>query len=284
MKKLLLILLFFLSLAGATGCKKDKDEEVNETSKAVSESLDRFYESTLNYYVEKKEFEFHLIKMLDVTNKIDDYLSISEATSYVNTLITEGGISNYYKSSIISKAYNLDTTNLKEAVNSFSYDVNQDYSVYNLPYLYLTYEDLNINSSIKDEIITKSNSFTKEELDSLYFSVDTAAMYLMIDNEQLNKNVYYQYVNESLKSNGIDNGYGVNVCSTAYVIMGLLKEGFDPNNYTYNDVTYKLVDSLLAMENEGKFYSNNEVDYSFSIPQGFLALALYKDYCEKNNN
>ena len=274
-RKLGLLVLSFLLLAGATGCKKEeKDPLLAKVDLAidafVSDQLTKFISTddkvVLDYYVipaikalEDNGYDIKLNELVDM-NKVNTYYADYDYST----------VGDIFKATVIRKAFNLNLDTAKIKLTEIT-----EVDVWSYTNGLMALNITGVNNTLKQELLTKINVFTEDD----YRDADYAGVALMASaNSDIDKNPLYNLINTSLSKDGVVTWGEANSSSTANVILGLIANGINPTNEEYTTNGVNLVEALLLYQTDGAFKNklNGEVDLTFATPQAFSALVAYK--------
>ncbi len=268
MKKFLTIMILLL-LAGVTGCK-----EQNPNLKRVNNEMDAFIATYLATYVNSEAQDFYVMrawaKLNEAGYKIN--LNVSEETiknKYNN--LEYNSLASIFKGLIIMDIYKSTPQAAVNALNEIETVEAWDHTT-----AYMALKLTNTNQSLQRSLLAQITTIREED----YRDADFAGMALMATSkDNINRDIYYDLIENSLSPEGVQSWGAANSCSTAMAILGLLATGKDPSTYYEVD----LVASLLTFFSNGaaSYKLNEDLDLQFSTPQAFAALAIYKIYAEK---
>lgn len=275
-KKLGLVVLALLLLAGATSCKSEKDELMVQVDKAI----DLFIENHLDKFVNEESLDYYVvpaIKALEANGykiKLTDVVPVAKVNEYY-TDYDYSSVANIFKATVIRKAYGLSLDDAKNNLEEVT-----EVDVWSYTYGLIALNITGVNSALKADLLTKVNVIREED----YRDADYAGLALVATaNDNIDKISLHELINTSLSNEGIVTWESANSSSTANVILGLLASGINPTSEEYTTEGVNLIEALLKYHKDGAFANKlgEDPDLMFATPQAFSALVAYKIFTKQ---
>lgn len=270
-KSLFIIIIIFLSLL--VSCTL-KDDTIN-VDKPINNFLTNYVHDYLSSSTQGIDYNvvrgIKLLEEVDESIKLTNYLSIEDASNYINSLDYSYS-SQFFVAAVIDKCYNMISTKPQELLK----DLNE-VDTWSIGYVYYALDYYGVNNELKNNLLNKLNVILEED----YRDADYAGICLCVTiTEQIDKTPFLDLIKSSVAVGGISTWGQVNAASTATSIMGLLSEGIDLSQNYLDEEGNSLIYNLLKFEEYGafKWVEDGPLDLSFSTPQGFLACVCYKVY------
>lgn len=275
LKKLGLLVLSFLLLAGATGCKK---KEKDPLLAKVDLAINAFVENYLDKYVATEEeivLDYYVVPAVKALEdngydiKLSDLVDNTKLTTYFDSY-DYSSVASIFKATIIQKALGVNLDTAKAKLNELT-EVDQWSYTYGLIALSIT----NVNNALKQDLLTKVNVIKAED----FRDADYAGVALMAtDNDDIDKKALHALIDSSLSKDGIITWDKANSSATANVILGIVASGINPTSEQYTTEGVNLIEALLSYQKDGAFTNEvaGDIDLMFATPQAFAALVAYK--------
>lgn len=252
--------------------KEEFTSWLDQTDYLVDQIIYSFIEDQITNYINDESIDHQVLSAL--------YLLNSKGYPVIdfNELITDKTTINFIdpvKSSFIKTIFDIDATDTKTALESMTRT-----NPYNAANLLSALSVLNGNTEIISELISNVAT-TFEFIDPDYVGM---AM-LALAKHQSNPLVidimpeFMDVILDSLSVEGVMSWGNANASSTATVIIGLLAHGYQPRAEMFQTDGVDLIEALIEYYSEGVFkwqLNSDLLDTSFSTPQAFAALVVYK--------
>lgn len=283
MKKLIVLFLALMLLAGATGCTKPENKEKTR-EELVDEAIAAFLKNHAAKYVDGKsgKFDYFVVRAIaaletvDSKVKLSNYATLEEAEAEL--IKDEMSVSELFKASLILDALDGDLTVIKDQVEQLS-----EVDKYSYAYALVTLKQSGVENDLREELLDK----IPVVLDEDYRDADYAATALLaLGDDEVDFTSLMNLIDSSLSKEGIVFWGTASGAATASVVLGLIAQGISPVSEDYTTDGVDLVTALLKYETGGAFKNelDKDIDEMFATPQAFAALVAYKIYSKTNKS
>lgn len=251
---------------------------LDQTDLSVDQIVYDFIANRLNDYVSNDGVSSDVlaaVKLLDIFGYDVPNLSTLKANSsqYSEPMDT---IANAFKSTVYELAFDMNTDAVQTALSTMT--ASNPYDAVSL----LTALTMTEGSETQiDSIIETLTTTTPEYMDADYAGmlIRALAPYQDVLGVREKTNDMLDYIKSNLSADGVTSWGNPNASSTAAVIIGLVAQGISPRDALYTTDGTDLIEALISYEQDGAFKwlkTDAQPDVSFSTPQAFASLVVYK--------
>jgi hypothetical protein len=245
---------------------------LDHTDFLVDQIIYQFIDERLAEYINNDFIDYHVLSALNLL-KAKGYISIDFKNLVDDPALVDP--SNSVKQAFIGSIFNLDTTSIKNTLETTT--ITGPWQAVNI----LTALSLLEGSETVIHELIESVAQTFDFMDPDYVGM---AMLALAKHQTHQKTIdilpiFENFITSNLTEQGITSWGSANASSTATVIIGLVAQGYNPRSETFTSNQIDLIEALLSYYSNGGFKwqnSNESLDLLFSTPQAFAALVVYK--------